>query len=120
MSISRPNTFTASRTEVTDKKQPSEHASRTTGSFHPLHAGDQATPSVLFALILPTDDQRRALNDEIEARLSAVHKLSETLTTAKLESPESRTHGDILDAVAILSRDALGLLQAMRTSEAAA
>ena len=46
------------------------------------------------------------------ARLTAIAELSETLTLSELESPGPRSHCAILEAVAILSRDVRGLLEA--------
>lgn len=60
---------------------------------------------MLFALVLDTARQQQALHEETLARVSAIHHLSETLTTAKLESPDARSHGAILEALAVLSRD---------------
>lgn len=82
------------------------------GSFHPLRREVASTEPVLFALVLDTPAQRDALQDEVLARASAIHHLSEALVTSRLEAPDSRSHGAILEAVAILSRDVCGLLEA--------
>lgn len=82
------------------------------GSFHPLRLEVGSAEPVLFALVLDTPAQRDALQDEVLARASAIHHLSEALVTARLEAPDTRSHGAILEAVAILSRDVCGLLEA--------
>jgi hypothetical protein len=81
-------------------------------SFHPLRRELTSAEPVLFALVLDTPTQRDALQDEALSRASAIHHLSEVLVTAKLEAPDARSHGAILEAVAILSRDVCGLLEA--------
>ena len=83
------------------------------GSFHPLPAesGDQA--SVLFAFTTDTPTQRRALHQEAMSRLSAASALSDALMTARIEDHDDRSHVPLLEAIAILSRDARGLLAAM-------
>jgi hypothetical protein len=82
------------------------------GSFHPLLREFATDEPVLFALVLDTPAQRGALQDEALSRATAIHHLSETLVTARLEAPDARSHGAILEAVAILSRDICGLLAA--------
>ena len=44
--------------------------------------------------------------------IAAIQALSETMATAQLEAPDSRSHGGILEALAILSRDVRGLMEA--------
>jgi hypothetical protein len=82
------------------------------GSFYPLRRDERGDHPVMFAYILDSGEQREALDEEIMTRLAAIQELSETIATADLESPDSRSHGGILDAVAILSRDVRGLLEA--------
>lgn len=82
------------------------------GSFHPLLRDTATAEPVLFAFALDTPAQREALYEEALCRVHAIHHLSETLTTARLEAHDPRSHGAILEAVAILSRDVCGLLEA--------
>lgn len=82
------------------------------GSFHPLRREAGSTEPVLFAFVLDTPAQRDALQDEVLSRVSAIHHLSEALVTARLEAPDARSHRAILEAVAILSRDVCGMLEA--------
>jgi len=58
------------------------------------------------------DAADEALQEEILDRIGAIQALSETIATAQLEAPDSRSHGGILDALAILSRDVRGLMEA--------
>jgi hypothetical protein len=44
--------------------------------------------------------------------MAAIEALSETVAMAQLKSPDSRSHGVILDALAILARDVRGLMEA--------
>lgn len=82
------------------------------GSFHPIARDVGTAAPVLFALVLDTPEQRGALREETLLRISAIQELSETLVASDLESPGTRWHGAILEAVAILSRDVRGLLEA--------
>lgn len=82
------------------------------GSFFPLPAESPGTDPVLFAFVVDTPQQREALHEELLARITAIQALSETLATAQLEAPHARSHGAMLDAVAILSRDVRGLIEA--------
>ena len=67
---------------------------------------------VMFAFLVDTRAQREAWQDEVMYRLGAIQLLSETVATAKLESPDPESHSGILEAVAILSRDVRGLMRA--------
>ena len=82
------------------------------GSFHPISRDIPTATPVMFAFIADTDMQRTALQEETLLRLGAIQELSETLTLSELECPDSRSHCAILEAVAILSRDVRGLLEA--------
>jgi hypothetical protein len=82
------------------------------GSFYPLRRDASSAEPVMFAYVLDTPAQREALQEEILDRIAAIQALSETIATAQLEAPDSRTHGGILDALAILSRDVRGLMEA--------
>lgn len=82
------------------------------GSFYPLRRDARGDHPVMFAYILDAQEQRDALDEEIMTRLAAIQELSETIATAELESPDPRSHGGILEAVAILLRDVRGLLEA--------
>jgi hypothetical protein len=82
------------------------------GSFHPLRRDARGDHPVMFAYILDSRENREALDDEIDSRLAAIQELSETIATAQLESPDSRSHSGILEAVAILARDVRGLMEA--------
>ena len=87
------------------------------GSFHPLRLDARGDHPVMFAYILDSRDNREALDVEIMTRLAAIQELSETVANAELESPDSHSHGGILDAVAILARDVRGLLEARSSKE---
>ncbi|WP_313918371.1 hypothetical protein [Tahibacter sp.] len=63
-------------------------------------------------MVLDSNEHAGAFDEEIMAHLGAVQELSETITTAELEFPDSRSHSGILEAVAIRSRDVRGLPQA--------
>jgi hypothetical protein len=67
---------------------------------------------VMFAYVLDQPAQREALQEEVLERIATIQALSETMATAQLESPDPRSHGGILDAPAILSRDVRGLMEA--------
>lgn len=85
----------------------------THGSFYPLISDGESVDSVLFAFAVNTPTQRRALQQEALARLSAASALSDALTTVRIEAHDDRSHAPFLEAIAILSRDAQGLLVAM-------
>ncbi|WP_313914086.1 hypothetical protein [Tahibacter sp.] len=87
------------------------------GSFYPLRRDARGDHPVMFAYIIDAEEQREALDEEIMTRLGAIQELSETIATAQLEWPGSRSHGGILEAVAILSRDVRGLLEARSEQE---
>ncbi len=82
------------------------------GSFYPMRRDVPSADPVMFAFLVDTRAQREAWQYEVMCRLSAIQLLSETVATAKLESPDSDSHSGILEAVAILSRDVLGLMEA--------
>ncbi|MCQ4164600.1 hypothetical protein [Tahibacter harae] len=82
------------------------------GSFYPIDRFVKEATPVLFAFVTNTPAQREAVREEMMARLTAIAELSETLTLSELESPDPRSHCAILEAVAILSRDVRGLLEA--------
>ena len=82
------------------------------GSFYPLRLDKRGDHPVMFAYVLDSNAHREALDDEIMTRLGAIQELSETIATAELEWADSRSHCGILEAVAILSRDVRGLLEA--------
>ncbi len=82
------------------------------GSFYPLRRDARGDHPVMFAYILDAREQREALDDEIMDRLAAIQELSETIATVEIECAGSRSHSGILEAVAILSRDVRGLLEA--------
>ncbi|MBL8299637.1 MAG: hypothetical protein JNN30_14980 [Rhodanobacteraceae bacterium] len=82
------------------------------GSFYPLRRDAASAEPVMFAYVLDTPAQREALQEEILDRIAAIQALSEIVATAQLEAPDSRSHGGILDALAILSRDVRGLMEA--------
>lgn len=85
------------------------------GSFHPLAGDDTDSPVVLFAYVLETAEQKRALYEEAMTRLAAVSSLSAALLTMQAEDHDRRSHVRVMEAIAILSRDAKGLIAA--TSE---
>ncbi len=82
------------------------------GSFYPLRRDVASAEPVMFAYVLDTPAQREALQEEILDRIAAIQALSETVATAQLEAPDSRSHGGVLEALAILSRDVRGLMEA--------
>jgi hypothetical protein len=82
------------------------------GSFYPLRRDVPSAEPVMFAYVLDTPAQREALREEMLERIAAIQALSETVASAQLEAPDSRSHGGILDALAILSRDVRGLMEA--------
>jgi hypothetical protein len=82
------------------------------GSFYPLPGEFSQTPGVLFAYVLDTPDQQRALREETLARLTALSSLSDALLTMAVDDHDPRSHARLLDAIAILSRDAIGLVKA--------
>lgn len=82
------------------------------GSFYPLRRDIASADPVMFAYVLNTPAQREALQEEILDRIAAIQALSETMATAQLEAPDSRSHGGVLEALAILSRDVRGLMEA--------
>ncbi len=82
------------------------------GSFHPMRLDARADHPVMFAYILDSRENREALEGEIMDRLAAIQELSETIAEAELASAHPRSHVGILEAVAILSRDVRGLMEA--------
>jgi hypothetical protein len=82
------------------------------GSFYPLAGDDANAPPVLFAYAVDTPEQKRALHDEAMARLAAVSSLSDALMTMQVDDPDRRSHTRVIDAIAILTRDAQGLIAA--------
>ncbi len=87
------------------------------GSFHPLPTEFHSAEHVLFAFAVDTPKQRRAVHDEAMLRLKAASLLSEALLTTAVDSPDERTHVAFVEAIAILSRDALGLFEVMEPPE---
>jgi len=88
------------------------HTMKPTGSFYPLAGDDAEAPAVLFAYAVDTPEQKRALHDEAMARLAAVSSLSDALLTMQVDDPGRRSHVRVMEAIAILSRDAKGLMEA--------
>ena len=86
------------------------------GSFYPLTADDSAAPAVLFAYAVDTPEHRRALHDEAMARLEAVASLSDALLTMQVDDHDKRSHTRVMEAIAILARDAKGLIEATNRS----
>jgi hypothetical protein len=82
------------------------------GSFFPLRRDVASAEPVMFAYVLDTPAQREALQEEMLDRIAAIQALSETVAAAQLEAIDSRSHGGILDALAILSRGVRGLMEA--------
>lgn len=82
------------------------------GSFYPLANDDPSAPAVLFAYAAATPAQQQALRNEAMARITAVSSLSEALLMVQVEAPGRSGHVPLLEAIAILSRDAKGLLVA--------
>lgn len=88
----------------------------TVGSFYPLASDDPSAPAVLFAYAVDTPEQQHAIREEAIARLSAVSSLSEALATMQIEDHDKRSHARVMEAIAILSRDAKGLIEATAES----
>ena len=82
------------------------------GSFYPLSREIRSAEPVMFAYVLDTPAQREALQEEILERIAAIQALSETVAAAQLEAHDARSHSGVLDALAILSRDVRGLMEA--------
>jgi len=82
------------------------------GSFYPIPGESDGVPVVLFAYVLDTPDQQRALREEAVARLTAVTSLSDALLTMKVEDHHERSHVRTMEAIAILARDAKALIEA--------
>jgi hypothetical protein len=82
------------------------------GSFYPLRRDVASADPVMFAYVLDTAAHREALREEMLDRIAAIQALSETMASAQLEAPDARSHGGILEALAILSRDVRGLMEA--------
>ncbi len=82
------------------------------GSFYPIPGEFDDVPVVLFAYVVDTPDQQRALREEAVARLTAVTSLSDALLAMKVEDHDERSHVRAMEAIAILARDAKGLIQA--------
>jgi hypothetical protein len=82
------------------------------GSFFPLRRDVASAEPVMFAFVLDTPAQREALHEEMLERIAAIQALSEMVAMAQLEAPDARSHVGVLDAVAILSRDVRGLMEA--------
>lgn len=81
------------------------------GSFYPLPREFSGEP-VLFAYVVDTRAQREALREEILDRITAIQDLSETMASAQLDCAGPRSHIGVVEAVAILSRDVRGMLEA--------
>jgi hypothetical protein len=88
------------------------HTMKPIGSFYPLAGDDADAPAVLFAYAIDTPEQKRALHDEAMTRLAAVSSLSNALLTMQVDDPGRRSHVRVIEAIAILSRDAKGLMEA--------
>ncbi len=61
---------------------------------------------------LDTPEQREALQQEILDRITAIQKLCGTLSMAQLDDADPRSHFGMVEAVALLSRDMHGMLDA--------
>jgi hypothetical protein len=81
-----------------------------------LAGDDPSAPAVLFAYAIDTPDQQRAIHEEAMARLIAVSSLSEALMTMQIDDNDKRSHAHVMEAIAILSRDAKGLIEATAPS----
>lgn len=87
------------------------------GSFYPLAGDDVSTaPAVLFAYAVDTPEQKRALHDEAMVRLAAVTSLSDALLTMQVDDHDKRSHTRVMEAIAILVRDAKGLIEVTNRS----
>ncbi|HVH34417.1 MAG TPA: hypothetical protein VM847_09945 [Tahibacter sp.] len=82
------------------------------GSFYPLAGDASDAPAVLFAYAVDTPEQKRALHDEAMTRLAAVSSLSDALLTMQVDDHDRRSHVRVMEVIAILSRDAKGLMEA--------
>ncbi len=81
-------------------------------SFYPLPRELPACQPVLFAYVLDTPAQREALQEEILDRITAIQELCGTLAMAQLDDADARSHFGMVEAVALLSRDVRGMLEA--------
>jgi hypothetical protein len=102
----------SSRVELDDDNR----GAHTIGSFHPLTGDDPSAPAVLFAYAIDTPEQQRAIHGEAMARLNAASSLSEALMTMQIDDHDKRSHARVLEAIAILSRNAKGLIGAITRS----
>lgn len=102
-----------SRVELDDHRD-----ANTFGSFHPLAGDDPSAPAVLFVCAIDTPEQQRAIHEEAMTRLNAVSSLSEALMTMQIDDHGKRSHARVMEAIAILSRDARGLIEATARSMA--
>jgi hypothetical protein len=82
------------------------------GSFYPLPRELSSCQPVLFAYALDTPEQREALQEEILDRITAIQELCGTLSMAQLDDADRRSHFGMVEAVALLSRDVHGMLDA--------
>jgi hypothetical protein len=82
------------------------------GSFFPLPRELPSCQPVLFAYSLDTPEQREALQEEILDRVTAIQELCGTLSMAQLDGADRRSHFGMVEAVALLSRDVHGMLDA--------
>lgn len=93
------------------RPSPDASAGRTAGSFYPLHNTSPTDTPVLFAFAPDTPAQRDAVRQEALTRLSAAAALSDAMLTVQVQAHDGFSHLPFLEAIAILSRDAMGLLQ---------
>ena len=107
----------ASNAESSRVEHDDDHRdANTIGSFHPLAGDDPSAPAVLFAYAIDTPEQQRAIHEEAVARLNAVSSLSEALMSMQIDDHDKRSHARVMEAIAILSRDARGLMEASARS----
>jgi len=81
------------------------------GSFLPLSREIYSADPVMFAYVLHAGTARSAARRDAGSHRSD-QALSETASQPELESPETRSHVAIADALAIQSRDVRGLTEA--------
>lgn len=82
------------------------------GSFFRLPREMPSCQPVLFAYVLDTPEQREALEQEILDRVTAIQELCGTQSMARLDGADRRSHFGMVEAVALLSRDVRGMLDA--------
>lgn len=111
--VTRPRQHGAKDSQSKQPLRPRPDAStgQAVGSFYPLFNTSTEDTPVLFAFAPDTPAQHDAIRQEALTRLSAAAALSDALLTVEVQAHDGFSHLPFLEAIAILSRDAMGLLQ---------